>query len=111
MQIDPLQARTNPEPLSLDSKAKAPPPEPALVHNQPAPVEQHAVAPIVLAAAEHVTVSFDTSRELVYRFVDAKTGDVISQTPPEQVLAVVRGIQDLLRAEERSKEPGINVRG
>jgi hypothetical protein len=70
-----------------------------------------AIAPTALPEPARVSVSYDESRELVYRFVDSKSGEVVSQTPPEEVLKVVRGIQDLLRAEESRKDPGVNVRG
>jgi len=70
---------------------------------------------IPLPQPERVTVSVDPTRELVYRFLDPKTGEVISQVPPEQVLEIVRGIQDLLRSADRSdagiKLPTVNLRG
>jgi predicted Zn-dependent protease len=114
MKIDPLQAGTKIDLLPLENKPKEKAPQPSLAVEQikPAAVKGHAAAaPSALPEPERVTVSVDASRELVYRFVDVKTGEVTSQTPPEQVLAVVRGIQDLLRAEERTKIPGVNVRG
>ncbi len=113
MQINPLQAGAAPEPLPSESKGKAPKLALTAVQSEPA-VEVEAKRAAVTAALpepERVAVSVDASRELVYRFVDAKTGEVTSQIPAEQVLQVVRGIQELLRAEENSKVPGVNVRG
>ncbi len=113
MPIDSVQAGTKVDllPLESNTKAKTPQPEKTVLRNEPAAAEQHVHAPVALPEPDRVTVSVDASREFVYRFVDAKTGEVVSQTPPEQVLEVVRGIQDLLRAEEHSKAPGVNVRG
>ena len=113
MPIDSIQAgaRIDLLPLEINTKIKTPQPEQAVVKIEPAAAEQHVYAPVALPEPERVTVSVDASREFVYRFVDAKTGEVVSQTPPEQVLEVVRGIQDLLRAEAPSKAPGVNVRG
>jgi hypothetical protein len=113
MRISPLPAVENSGLRLPESKVQTRQPEKVVVPREvAAPVaERSAIAPTALPDPERVTVSVDASRELVYKFVDAKTGEVISQTPPEQVLAVVRGIQDLLRAEEHSKESGVNVRG
>jgi len=33
----------------------------------------------------------------VYRFVDSKTGDLVIQVPPEEVLRVMRNIQQMLQ--------------
>jgi len=113
MAIDSVQPGSKVDLLPLQSniKVKTPQPKQTATLSPPATAEKHVSAPVALPEPERVTVSIDASRELVYRFVDARTGDVISQTPPEQVLEVVRGIQDLLRAEERNKTPGVNVRG
>ena len=119
MQIDPLRTRPNSELTPIESKAKSPAPRPATVpKDQPPP--EHPVAPSVpLPEPVRVTVSVDPTRELVYRFLDPKTGEVVSQIPPEQVLQIVRGIQDLLRSADRSearsgtgsKLPTVNLRG
>jgi FlaG protein len=113
MRIDPLPAGGNPDLHLSEGKAQVRQPEKVAVPREAAaPVaEKPAAAPSALPVPERVSVSIDESRELVYRFVDAKTGEVISQTPPEEVLRVVRGIQDLLRAEQPRKDPGVNVRG
>ena len=75
------------------------------------PVEKAPAAAAALPDPERVSVSIDQTREFVYRFVDAKTGEVLSQTPPEAVLKVVREIQNQLIAEEHRKNSAINVRG
>ncbi len=119
MQIDPLRTRPNPELPPVESKAKSPAPRPAAAQKE-LPTREHPAAPAVpLPEPERVTVSVDPTRELVYRFLDPKTGEVVSQVPPEQVLEIVRGIQDLLRSADRGdarsdtgrKLPTVNLRG
>lgn len=115
MQIDslPVSFQSNrADPLPIEGKGKAPATRPASVPEEP-PVPQHhtAAQPAPLPAPDRVTVAVDPTRELVYRFLDPKTGEVVSQIPPEQVLEIVRGIQDLLRTQDRSKVPTVNIRG
>ena len=113
MRIDPLATAGNTDFRPTESKVQVRQPEKVIVSREPlVPVaEKPAAAPIALPEPTRVSVSIDETREIVYRFVDAKTGEVLSQTPPEEVLRVVRGIQDLLSAEERRRAPGVNVRG
>jgi hypothetical protein len=118
MQIDSLRARPNSE-LPVESKAKPAAPRPAAAQNEPPAAERSAASAVPFPQPERVTVSLDPTRELVYRFLDPKTGEVVSQVPPEQVLEIVRGIQDLLRSADRSdatrdarsKLPTVNLRG
>ena len=42
-------------------------------------------------------IAFDESRNMIYRFVDSETGDLIQQVPSEEILKVVRTIQEILR--------------
>ena len=116
MQIDALRTRPNSDLPPVENKTKSPAPRPAAVQNEPPTPERATVVP--LPQPERVTVSVDPTRELVYRFLDPKTGEVISQVPPEQVLEIVRGIQDLLRSADRSdasdagiKLSTVNLRG
>ena len=113
MRVDPLPAGGNTDLRLSESKAQTRQPEKVAAPREAAThaVEKPAVVPTALPEPARVSVSIDETREIVYRFVDAKTGEVISQTPPEEVLRVVRGIQDLLRAEQPRKDPGVNVRG
>jgi len=115
MQIDALRTRPNSDLPPVDSKTKSPAPRPAAAQKEPAAPERAAAPSIPLPQPERVTVSVDPTRELVYRFLDPKTGEVISQVPPEQVLEIVRGIRDLLRSADRSdagiKLSTVNLRG
>ena len=120
MQIDSLRTRPNSDLPPVETKAKSPAPrpaavQPAAVQNEPPAPERPAAPAVPLPEPERVTVSVDPTRELVYRFLDPKTGEVVSQIPPEQVLEIVRGIQDLLRSADRSdagiKLSTVNLRG
>ncbi len=113
MQVNPLSTGGGTDLRIPEGKEQARLPEKVAAPQEPSvPVaEKPAVAPSALPEPARVSVSIDETRELVYRFVDAKTGEVLSQTPPEEILKVVRGIQDLLSAEEHHRAPGVNVRG
>ncbi len=111
MQIDRLQARASSESLLVEGKGKTQVQQQTAEQSEPAAVGPRATAPAPFPEPQRVTVSVDASRELVYRFLDPKTGEVVSQVPPEQVLEIVRGIQDLLRAADRAKVPSVNLRG
>jgi FlaG protein len=47
-----------------------------------------------------VSRSFDTNRNIIYRFVDKDTGEVVEQIPPEETLRLMQRIQDLLQKSE-----------
>jgi hypothetical protein len=42
-------------------------------------------------------IAFDENRNMIYRFVDSETGDLIQQVPSDEILKVVRTIQQILR--------------
>ena len=54
-----------------------------------------------LAPSVAVAVSIDQDRNTVYRFLDQRTGVLIRQVPPEEVLRVVRNIHRMLQASEQ----------
>ena len=113
MRVDPFPIAGNTDLHPPESKGQASPAQRTPAPSRPsAPaLEEAAAASTALPPPERVSVSVDETRELVYKFVDARTGEVLSQIPPEEVLRIVRGIQDLLRAEELRKDQGVNVRG
>jgi len=63
---------------------------PAKVQQDPTP------APVARSQGRRVEVSFQDNTP-VYRFVDAKSGELVLQVPPEEVLRVVRSIQQMLQ--------------
>jgi hypothetical protein len=68
----------------------------------PAASPQPSLPPLPVPAA--VSVSLDSDRNTIYRFIDPKTGDLIRQIPPEEVLRIMRNIQNLLQQSQRKLE-------
>ncbi len=113
MQVNPLPNAIHADLRPSEDIVPAHHPEKAVVPSEPTVSLPEKLATPSAAPPEpnRVSVSVDETREFVYRFVDAKTGDVIAQTPPEAVLKVVREIQSQLKAEENRKTAVVNVRG
>jgi len=113
MQVNPLPTTISTDPrlpeataLAHVSGKDAVPPVSAVPLPEELPRTQAA-----LPEPDRVSVSVDQTREFVYRFVDVRTGEVVSQTPPEAVLKVVREIQNQLKAEEQRRTAAVNIRG
>lgn len=49
-------------------------------------------------------ISMDDNRNIIYRFVDMVSGDVIQQVPPEEVLRVMNNIAEMLRESTQKLE-------
>ena len=112
MQIDPLTPGVSVAPTPSEPKGKLRAEPPPVADNDPlTPLESQITRPTALPAPERVTVSVDSSHIVVYRFLDGKTGAVLSQTPAEEVLRVVRGIQELALEAQKRENSTINVRG
>jgi hypothetical protein len=77
-------------PADAATTQPAPRIHPANVPEAPAPA---APAP---SQGQRVEVSMQDSTP-VYRFVDARSGELVLQVPPEEVLRVVRNIQQMLQ--------------
>ena|ERR1041385_3430607 len=43
-----------------------------------------------------VNVSVDDKQNVIYRFTDPSNGEVVRQVPPEEILRIMRNIEDLL---------------
>jgi uncharacterized FlaG/YvyC family protein len=50
-----------------------------------------------------VTVRYDANQVLVTRFIDQKSGEVVQQIPPDQVLKIIESIQELLKESAQSR--------
>lgn len=74
-----------------------------------APAPLAAAAEVPKARELSVSVSFVENQVIVYRFVDKDTGDLIVQVPPEQMLQVMRSIDEMLNA-ENSVHQKIDIR-
>ena len=46
-------------------------------------------------------VSVDDRKNVIYRFVDPKDGQTVRQVPPEEILKIMRNIEDMLRETEQ----------
>jgi uncharacterized FlaG/YvyC family protein len=74
---------------------------------QPAPVAKQNESPepnVTKTAApqpSQLNVSLDDRQNVIYRFTDPANGEVIRQVPPEQILRIMRNIEDLLRESEQ----------
>jgi FlaG protein len=53
------------------------------------------------AGTHQVSVSVADGQVFVYRILDEKTGDLIQQIPPDEILRLIRSIQQMLQETER----------
>jgi hypothetical protein len=44
-----------------------------------------------------VNISIDDAKHTIYRFIDTRSGDLIQQVPPEELLKVMRNIAEFLQ--------------
>ena len=103
MRIDPVQvaaASTQAELAAMhrDSSVRQKPAEAA--------VPEHASPPVSVPARPptQISVMMDQDKNIIYQFLDARTGEVVQQVPPEQVLQVMRSIAETLRQAEQKLE-------
>ena len=68
-------------------------------HVQAKPVQDKPARPAAPSVA--VAISIDEDRNTIYRFLDQRTGVLIRQVPPEEVLRVMRNINEMLQASEQ----------
>ena len=68
------------------------------------PVLQHAATTPAPAATQDVRVQWKGSEGVIVTFTDKKSGEVVRQIPPEQVLSVARFIRQRLDEEAASKD-------
>ena len=68
-------------------------------HVQAKPVQDKPARTAVPSVA--VAISIDEDRNTIYRFLDQRTGVLIRQVPPEEVLRVMRNINEMLQASEQ----------
>lgn len=60
--------------------------------------------PVLQPRERSVSVSFIENQVILYRFLDKETGDLLQQVPPEEMLQVMRNIDNLLNAENHSAQ-------
>lgn len=102
MRIDPVQvaARSNQAESAFARRSSMPQPP-----KQEKSVKEETKAAVPAAPAQaQISVSIDKDKNVIYQFLDPRTGEVLQQVPPEQVLQVMRSIADLLRQSEKKLE-------
>jgi len=57
--------------------------------------------PPAIPAPEVMNVTFDQNHNTIYRFVDEKSGDLVRQVPPEEVLRVMRNVEEMMQESEQ----------
>ena len=69
----------------------------------PAKVQAHAAPakPAPLPEPSQLNVSLDDRQNVVYRFTNPSNGDIVRQVPPEEILRIMRNIEDLLKESEQ----------
>jgi hypothetical protein len=67
------------------------------------PSSLHVVTLPAQAATEDVRVQWKGSEGVIVTFTDRRSGEVVRQLPPEQVLSVARFIRQMLDKEAASK--------
>jgi uncharacterized FlaG/YvyC family protein len=50
-----------------------------------------------------ISVRYNENQVLVTKFIDQKSGDVVQQIPPDQVLKIIESIQELLKESSQSR--------
>ena len=61
-------------------------------------------SPTLLQPHEDEVKMVVEGQRIIYRFVDKKTGETILQVPPEQLLSVMRGIEEQLQRQGERKQ-------
>ncbi len=56
---------------------------------------------VSLPEPRQLNVSMDDKQNVIYRFTDPTNGEVVRQVPPEQILRIMRNIEDLLHESEQ----------
>ena len=103
MSIDAVQAVFTTAQTVIDFSGRS-----ASASAEPKPSSKDALQSLPQARQLQVNASFGQANLIIYRILDKQTGDLILQVPPEQLLQIARGIQELLQANQRS--PNLDVR-
>jgi hypothetical protein len=104
MRIDLIQVAAMMNQQDLASLRRAPSPQPTKSGEDPPVTQQPKAPPITVPAPTQMNVSIDSDKNVIYQFLDARTGEVLQQVPPEQVLRVMHSIADLLRQAKQKFE-------
>ena len=64
-------------------------------------VEIAKVAKPAIPQPNQLNVSVDEKQNVIYRFTDPNSGELVRQVPPEEILRIMRNIEDLLHESEQ----------
>ncbi len=86
---------------SVQRKAEAAP-DPVVGRDFP-PAEAAAskATPAAIPQPSQLNVTLDDKQNVIYRFTDPANGTVVRQVPPEEILRIMRNIEDLLHESEQ----------
>lgn len=87
----PAHRRINPEAVKRDTPQKV---------ERPTQASQRPEPPS-LPEASKLSVLLDDRQNVIYRFLDPDDGKVLRQVPPEEILRIMRNIQDMLQESEQ----------
>ncbi len=99
------EAGTAEEPKAKPGGARPQPSKSSVSQEEPIPEKAR------MEEVSHVSLSIhvDGDQRVVYRVIDEKTGSVVRQMPPEEVLRVARSVADLLRSPEFRRHVGLDI--
>ena len=100
MCIDPVQVAAMANAQDTTARRNVLPPAAKLIAQTPV-AQQPKAPPVTLPTPRQMSVSIDNDKNVIYRFLDTQTGEVVQQVPPEEVLQVMRSIADMLRQAEQ----------
>jgi hypothetical protein len=69
-------------------------------HSEP-PKSAVSATKAAIPEPNQLNVSVDDKQNVIYRFTDPSNGEVVRQVPPEQILRIMRNIEDLLHESEQ----------
>ena len=73
----------------------------ALSQSSEATKSEISSAKTAIPEPNRLNVSVDDKQNVIYRFTDPSNGEVVRQVPPEQILRIMRNIEDLLHESEQ----------
>jgi uncharacterized iron-regulated membrane protein len=101
MRIDAIQVAAMINQQDLASLRRTPLQQPAKPVEAAPQTQQPKAPPVTVPAPTQMNVSIDSDKNVIYQFLDAHTGEIVQQVPPEEVLQVMRSIADMLRHAEQ----------
>ena len=102
MSIDPTPALTAAA-LAWDRPVRATP-----IRSSPR-ADQDTLDALPQARQYQVNAAFGEANLIIYRILDKKTGDLIQQIPPEQLVEMARSVRELLQAKQSRPQLDLQI--